>query len=210
MARLVVSDGYSRALMGGFTTADTVRQRKEQDLNRFRDNVVRTRGDDYLERFDNRTRKLDLDILESRSLAINRHSRSAFRDDMIMDMDTVGDLQHASALNRRYLLTDTRINFYARNQRIEAWGEPIDNYAYTNDDDKHDNPYYRAMNHGMMQVSSNGADMYVENYLCHQEDPNDPKLSYTEQRSLYRSRDILLAILGEGNEDPTSKMNNLL
>ncbi len=54
------------------------------------------------------------------------------------------------------------------------------------------------------------SDMIVENYICHSEDNTVEKLSYVEQRSLYRSRDVMLAILQEGGEDPSSRINNLL
>lgn len=210
MARLVNSSDYDRALIGGFVTADNVRRRQEQNLTDFRETVVRSRGSEYLERFTDRTRALDIDTLLERSVAINRHSRSAFRDEMIMDLDDIGDIQHASTLTQRYLLSDRQINYKARNQRIEAWGTQASEYAYSSDDDRHFDPYYRSMNNGMMQVSDNGKDMFVENYLRHSDDDTVVRLSYTEQRSLYRSRDIMLSILSEDGEDPSSKFNNLL
>lgn len=208
MARLVQSSGYDRALMGGFVSSSYMRQRKEQDIADFRDNVARVRGTDYLERFTDRSRALDMDVLASRALAINRYSRSAFRDDMIMDAYNIADLQHLSYRTSRYLLSDPRINYQARNQRIEAWGIPRDHYAYTDDEDCRKDPYYRSMVTGMMQPD--GSDTVVEDFIFHDDDQNVEHLEYLEQRSLYRTRDVMLAILKEGGEDPTSKMNNLL
>ena len=208
MARLVQSSGYDRALLGGFVSSEYVRERMERDTANFRDSVVRARGTEYLDRFGDRSRALDMDVLANRAVAINRHSRSAFRDDMIMDVDNVTDLQHVSYRTARYLLSDTRINYNARNQRIEAWQINRDDYAYGTNEDRHDDPYYRSMNHGMMQPDD--SDMIVENYICHSEDNTVEKLSYVEQRSLYRSRDVMLAILQEGGEDPSSRINNLL
>lgn len=211
MARLISGSGYDRALIGGFVASESTRQRKERDRQDFRDSISRQRGSDYLDRYDDRSRALDVETLARRALAINRHSRSSFRDDMIMDMYDIGELQHTPLVMQDYLLADRTINYLARNQRIEALGRSRDDYARDSEDDARHNHHYRAMNNGMMRTSENDdADMYTENFLGIEDDRDTPKLSYDEQRSLYLSRDRILAIFNEGNEDPTSPSNNLL
>lgn len=211
MARLVSGSGYDRALIGGFVASESTRRRKERDRMDFRELVGRQRGADYLERFDDRSRALDIDTLARRALAVNRHSRSSFRDDMIMEMFDTEDLQHTPRIMQDYLLADRRINYLARNQRMEAWGRDREDYARENEADARHNHYYRAMNNGMMQVSDeDDSNMVIENFLGMEDDDEVPRLSFDEQRALHLSRDRILDIFNEGVEDPTSPSNNLL
>lgn len=211
MARLVKSNGYDRALIGGFVASEETRRRKERDRQDFRDVVSRHRGADYLERFDNRSRALDVDTLARRAIAIGRHSRSAFREDMIMDQFEIGELQHTPRYMQDFLLSDKAINYLARNLRIDGWGRNRDDYAREDEEHARHNPYYRSMNHGYGRVSEdNSDDMIFENFLGHEDDKEVPRITYDEQRSLHMSRERILEILGEGMEDPTSKANNLL
>ena len=211
MARLVMSSGYDRALIGGFVASEETQRRKERDRQDFRESVARHRGTDYLSRFDDRSRALDIETLARRALAINRHSTSAFRDDMIMDQYEIDELQHTPTYMQDFLLSDRIINYLARNQRIEAWGRDRDDYAREDEETARHNRFYRAMNHGYMRVSDeNSSDMYVENFLGLEDDNEVPKISYDEQRSLHLSKERILAIFNEGQEDPTSKSNNLL
>lgn len=206
MARLIRSSGYDQALIGGFVASEETRRRKERDREIFRDKLSRYRGREYIERFDNRSRSLDLDVLSRRAMALNRKSQSAFRDDMIMEMYDVGDFQHASRRMQDYLLRDRRIAYMARHQRIEAWQRPLEDLI--DEIEMRYDPDYCAMNHGMMRVSEEDSrDMTVTNFLC---DDGFEKLDYHEKRAIHYSRERFLAILNEGNEDPSSKMNNLL
>lgn len=206
MARLITSNGYDQALIGGFVASEETRRRKDRDREVFRDTLSRYRGREYIERFDDRSRSLDLDLLSRRAVALNRKSKSAFRDDMIMELYEVGHFQHASTRMQDYLLADTRIGYLARNQRIEAWQRPLDELIQ-DIQDRH-NPHYRSMNDGMLRVSEDDSkDMFVEDFLC---DDDHEHLDYHEKRAIHYSRERILAILNEGVEDPTSKLNNLL
>lgn len=206
MARLITSTGYDQALIGGFVASEETRRRKERDRETFREKLSRYRGREYIERFDDRSRSLDLDLLSRRAMALNRKSTSAFRDDMIMEMYDVGDFQHASRRMQNYLLADKRINYLARNQRIEAWQRPLEEII-AEIDERH-NPYYRSMNDGMLRVSEKDSrDMVVEDFLCNDDHEN---LDYYEKRAIHYSRERIMAIFNEGQEDPTSILNNLL
>lgn len=206
MARLVQSSGYDQALIGGFVASEETRRRKERDREVFREKLSRYRGREYIDRFDDRSRSLDLDLLARRAMAVNRMSRSAFRDDMIMELIEVGDFQHASRVMQDYLLSDRRIGYLARNQRIEAWRRPLEDIV--DEMDSRFNPMYRSMTDGMMQVSEEDSrDMVVENFLC---DDDHEQLNYHEQSAIAYSRERILAIFNEGLEDPTSRLNNLL
>lgn len=206
MARLIQSTGYDQALIGGFVASEQTRRRKERDREVFREKLSRYRGHEYMDRFDDRSRSLDLDLLSRRAMAINRMSRSAFRDDMIMDLYEIGDFQHASKRMQDYLLADRRISYLARHQRIEAWQRPLEDIV--DDICARHNPHYRAMTHGMMQVSAEDKrDMVVTNYLCNDD---HEKLDYHEKTAIMMARDRILEIFNEGLEDPTSTMNNLL
>lgn len=206
MARLIQSTGYDQALIGGFVASEQTRRRKERDREVFREKLSRYRGREYMDRFDDRSRSLDLDLLSRRAMAVNRMSRSAFRDDMIMDLLEVGDFQHASKRMQDYLLADRRISYLARHQRIEAWQRPLEDIV--DDIYARHNPHYRAMTNGMMQVSvEDSRDMVVTNYLC---DDDHEKLDYHEKTAIMMARDRILEIFNEGLEDPTSTMNNLL
>ena len=206
MARLIQSTGYDQALIGGFVASEETRRRKDRDREIFREKLSRYRGREYMDRFDDRSRSLDLDLLSRRAMAINRMSRSAFRDDMIMDLYEIGDFQHASKRMQDYLLADRRISYLARHQRIEAWQRPLE--VIVDDICARHNPNYRAMTHGMMQVSAEDKrDMVVTNYLCNDD---HEKLDYHEKTAIMMARDRILEIFNEGLEDPTSTMNNLL
>ena len=206
MARLIQSTGYDQALIGGFVASEETRRRKDRDREIFREKLSRYRGREYMDRFDDRSRSLDLDLLSRRAMAINRMSRSAFRDDMIMDLYEIGDFQHASKRMQDYLLADRRISYLARHQRIEAWQRPLE--GIVDDICARHNPNYRAMTHGMMQVSAEDKrDMVVTNYLCNDD---HEKLDYHEKTAIMMARDRILEIFNEGLEDPTSTMNNLL
>lgn len=206
MARLIQSTGYDQALIGGFVASEETRRRKDRDREIFREKLSRYRGREYMDRFDDRSRSLDLDLLSRRAMAINRMSRSAFRDDMIMDLLEVGDFQHASKRMQDYLLADRRISYLARHQRIETWQRPLEDIV--DDICARHNPHYRAMTNGMMQVSvEDSRDMVVTNYLC---DDDHEKLDYHEKTAIMMARDRILEIFNEGLEDPTSTMNNLL
>lgn len=206
MARFMTATGYDRALIGGFIASEETRRRKDRDREIFHETLSRYRGREYLDRFDDRRRSLDIDTLTRRAAAINRHSSSAFRDDMIMELLDIADFQHAPVTMQQYLLTDRRIRYMARNQRIEAWG--YNPSELEPDDELRHNRYYRAMNDGMLRVSEeNEKDMFVEDFLC--SDP-DEELNYYDKRAIHYSVERARRILEEGLEDPTSKMNNLL
>mgnify|MGYP003606451761 FL=1 len=206
MARLIQSSGYDQALIGGFVASEETRRRKDRDREVFREKLSRHRGHEYLERFDDRKRSLDLDLLSRRAMAINRKSRSAFRDDMIMELHETGDFQHSSRRMQDYLLADRRISYLARHQRIEGWQRPLEDII--EDIHSRHNPYYRAVHDGMMQASiDDDRDMVVTNYLCNDD---HEKLDYHEKTAIMRARDRILELFNEGEEDPTSIMNNLL
>lgn len=205
MARLITTSGYDRALIGGFVASEETRRRKEKDRETFRETLSRYRGREYIERFDDRSRALDIDKLARRATAINRMSRSAFRDDMIMDLLDIADAQHASRTMQNYLLSDRRIGYLARNQRIEAWQRDMDEFDYP---DPSYNPHYRQMMDGFMVDSEHDSkDMQVTEFLCMED---EDRISYTEQRSIHYSRERIMEMLQAKGEDPTSKMNNLL
>lgn len=204
-----MDDNYDRALIGGFVASEQTRERIGYARDQFIQNVSRYRGDEYVSRFEDRSRALDLDILEQRAIAINRKMDSAFKGDMIYDIHDIGDFQNSSERMRMYLLSDPEINYRARNGRIEAWGYERERYAYAEDSDPRDNPYYRSMNDGYGYVVDD-TDMEFESYQG-QTDSDWEELTYNEQRALHGNRNLLLEILGEniiGGEDPTSDYNN--
>lgn len=211
MARLVVSNGYERALIGGFVASEATQQRQQEERSRFHESVARSRGSEYLERFNDRSRSLDVDRLARYSTAVNRHSRSAFRGDMIMDVENIGDLQHLPRIMQDYLLTDKRLNYLATNQRISAWDRPVDDYRYASETHRRQSLRYQELNDGMLRVcEEDSSDMWVEDFLDLENEQGVTIRSYHEKRTILNARDRILEILGEGLADPTSKENNLL
>lgn len=211
MRIIEMGDDYDRALVNGYVAREETRSRIDRDRENFRERVSRHRGREYLERFDDRTRALDIDLLARRALSIGRRVQSAFRDDLIFDLYTIGDYQHAPTRIQDYLLAVPEINYRARNQRMEAWNRPTTDYAYRDGENPDFNPSYRAMYDGWMRVCEDDAkSMYSVSYLGQTEDDMDI-LSHGEKLSLHRSAALLLDLLDERNgEDPTSPKNNLL
>lgn len=211
MRVIEIGDDYDRALVSGFVAREETRSRIDRDRDLFRDRVSRHRGREYLERFEDRSRALDIDLLARRSISIGRRVQSAFRDDMIFDLHSVGDFQHSSTRIQDYLLSVPQINYRARNQRMEAWGRPTSDYAYRDDEDPRHNPYYRAMHDGYLQVCPDDpTSMYAESYLG-QTEADMELLSHDEKMTLHRSAALLLDLLdARDSEDPTSPQNNLL
>lgn len=206
--RVYEVDDYDRALVSGFVASEEVRRRWERDVDSFRDRVGRYRGRDYLDRFSDMSRALDIDVLERRSLAVNRKVQSAFRDNILSILDTIGDFQHASSRNQDYLLADPYVNYKARNGHIEGWGRDRDEYSYRDDEDPVNSPYYRAMYDGVMRVSeTNPRDMYAESYLGQTEEDME-RLSYHEKMAAIRNVELIRSYLMDNDSDPTSKMNN--
>jgi len=211
MRIIELDDDSDRALISGYVAREETRQRFDRDRENFRERVGRYRGREYLDRFSDFSRSLDIDYLARRSIAIGRKMQSTFRDDTIYDMHTVADFQHASSRMQNYMLADLELNYRARNQRMQAWSRPVADYAYQENEDPRNNPYYRAMNDGYLRVcEDDNKSMYAESFLGQTERDMDI-LSHDEKMSLHRSAALLKDLLGEyGAEDPTSPENNSL
>lgn len=211
MRIIEIGDDYDRALVSGFVAREETRSRIERDRENFRDRVSRHRGREYLDRFDDRSRALDIDLLARRAISVGRRVQSAFRDDLIFDLYTVGDFQHTPTRIQDYLLAVPEINYRARNQRMEAWGRPTTDYAYQDGESPDFNPAYRAMHDGWMRVcDEDETSMYSVSYLGQTEEDME-MLSHVEKMSLHRNAALLLDLLDERDgEDPTSPKNNLL
>lgn len=211
MRIIELEDDADRALIGGFAAREETRSRLNRDREVFRDRVGRYRGQEYLERFEDRSRSLDVELIARRSIAIGRKIQHAFSGDMIYDLERISDFQHLGSRMQDYMLSDPEINYRARNQRMEAWGRPRDEYAYREDHDRHANPYYRSMNDSYLRrCDDNHDDMEAVCYLG-QVDGEMEMLSHDEKMALHRNVALLKDLLGEfGAEDPTSPSNNLL
>ncbi len=211
MRIIEIGDDYDRALVSGFVAREETRSRIDRDREVFRESVSRHRGREYLDRFDDRSRALDIDLLARRAVSIGRRVQSAFRDDLIFDLHTIGDFQHAPTRIQDYLLANPEVNYRARNQRMEAWGRPTTDYAYRDDENPDFNPHYRALYDGWMRVCEDDpTSMYSVSYLG-QTEADMELLSHSEQMSLHRNTALLLDLLDEREgEDPTSPKNNLL
>lgn len=210
MQIIELTDDYDRALVNGYVAREETRERMSRDRDNFRSIVGRNRGRDYLDRFDNFSRSLDIDLLARRSISLGRTMRGAFRDDYIYDMFEVEDFQQATDRMASYLLADPTINRWGRQHRMECWGRNSEDFGYTgeDEDDYRDSPYYRAYTQGMMRENREGK-MVTTSYLGQTEDDMD-MLSYDEKFAIIKNQALCRALLSEsGNEDPTSPGNNL-
>lgn len=204
MALVVTSGGYERALVNGFVMAESVRERRSRDREDFHNRVIRHRGHDYFDRFDQKERSLDYDTLLRKSLSVNRHQKSAFRNDRIMELLDTGDFQTAPRRMQRLLLRDERINKFAREQRIEAWGHDVDEFDLTKRERRFDKEYCQLYNGRGQRI---GDDMVFDTYVCMHEDDD---LGYVQQRILWDACDRLALLINRREEDPSSRYNNLL
>lgn len=210
MEIIEMEDDYDRALVNGYVAREETRERMARDRENFRSAIGRNRGQEYLDRFEDFSRSLDIDLLARRSISIGRTMNNAFRDDYIYDMLDIGDFQNATDRLASYMLADPILNKYGRQRRMECWGRDPNDFGYRDDDedDYRDNPYYRAYTHGMMRENSEGK-MVTTSYLGQTERDMD-HLSYDEKVSIMKNQSLCRALLKEsGGEDPTSPNNNL-
>lgn len=203
MARLIEATSRTDAYMlSGFVASEETRDLLDKRRDEFIERIHRNGGSRYVERFESRRKNIDLDRIAREVINFNRTVKATMMDERIYALRELVDFCTATTAMREIILSDPEINRQFTNHAIEGWGMDRDVHGYKSPEDRHDNPYYRAITNGMAVRNSEGH--YEWTTYLGSDDFDGLQLSYDEKRSALDSIERAKYLLSLGEEDPTS------
>lgn len=124
--------------------------------------------------------------------------------DMIQELESLGQIQHAQAKMRTYIMSEPSVRERFYKQRCEGYADAYhDKFPGRIGDD---DPVYRSVMDGILQEDEEGNCFYMD-YDTDWEDDMVQTLEVEEKDEIIRTFENVRAHMSRGLEDPTSQYN---
>lgn len=182
------------------------------DLNFLRDRMTRVMAragsgaSDYLTKASEKLMSFNLGAMRDKVESFRDRFEVSWKDDRIVSMFNMRDVQQAKRKNRRYIMADPRIKRLYEEGRIDGYGK-----LYTNEEPGQygrDNDAYREYMQGAHE-HVDGEDRFTTYLELVDEDATGP-LRFEERIIVRDNISTVHEMLDAGKQDPTSPLKKTL
>lgn len=136
---------------------------------------------------------------------VNRRRKRGYRDDVILFLESQGDIADCGPRYRRWLLANKRLGALFRQQRIDGWGAAPE---FLDFEPGERDPYYVATRNGVVEKDEESG-LYYSEYSYGDCEVDGEMLHLDEQLDVIATHDVIDDLLDQ-NIDPTSPLGESL
>lgn len=163
---------------------------------------------EFVDRARSRFESFDLRALDRKLDAVKRKVRYGYDDDYIRPITKIGQFQQAGYNMQRFVMANTKARKLFHAGRLNGYSGDYDDVEPGRVGDRHHD--YKVVMNGLVQFDADG-NSFFEQFSDAFDSENREELTFSQQTTV---RDViwanLEAIIAEGKDDPTDKLNGSL